>query len=112
MEGTSKSLPLNIFNSSHKEVISISAIIPCYDEEEQIHRTYQRIRDELSEYGDIELLFIDDGSTDATLACIKEIARFDPEVKYIAFTKNFGLEAAFSAGFKYAQKKWTIQFDA
>ena len=91
---------------------SYSAIIPCLNEEENIPEAYQRINDALTPYTDFEMIFIDDGSSDATLENIKEIAQRDARVKYISFSKNFGLEAAFRAGFKYAAKDWCIQFDA
>ncbi|MFI7632830.1 glycosyltransferase family 2 protein [Nonomuraea sp. NPDC049400] len=90
----------------------ITAIIPCYNEIACVERAYQEIQAELSKYEDVELLFIDDGSTDGTLEAIKGFAAADPRVKYISFARNFGLEAAFSAGFKYASKAWTVQFDA
>ncbi|WP_248962647.1 glycosyltransferase family 2 protein [Sphaerisporangium perillae] len=90
----------------------ITAMIPCYNEADCVERAYREIRSELVSYDDVELLFIDDGSTDGTLEAIKGFAAEDPLVKYISFARNFGLEAAFSAGFKYASKPWTVQFDA
>ncbi|GAA3080170.1 glycosyltransferase family 2 protein [Streptosporangium carneum] len=90
----------------------ITAMIPCYNEIDCVERAYREIRAELVKYEDVELLFVDDGSTDGTLEAIKGFAAEDPLVKYISFARNFGLEAAFSAGFKYASKMWTVQFDA
>ena len=90
----------------------ITAMIPCYNEIDCVERAYQEIRSELAAYDDVELLFVDDGSTDGTLEAIKGFAAADPRVKYLSFARNFGLEAAFSAGFKYASKPWTVQFDA
>ncbi|MCW2875914.1 MAG: Sugar transferase [Sphaerisporangium sp.] len=90
----------------------ITAMIPCYNEIDCVERAYQEIQAEVGKYDDVELLFIDDGSTDGTLDAIKGFAAVDPRVKYISFARNFGLEAAFSAGFKYASKAWTVQFDA
>jgi glycosyltransferase involved in cell wall biosynthesis len=87
-------------------------MVPCYNEIDCIQQAYQEIRAQLGRYDDVEILFVDDGSTDGTLDVIKAAAAEDPLVKYISFTRNFGLEAAFSAGFSYASKRWTIQFDA
>jgi len=92
--------------------VQLTAIIPCLNEEENIEGAYAEIRRELARYGEVELLFIDDGSTDTTLERIKRLAELDPSVKYLSFSRNFGHEAAFSAGFRYARSTWTIQFDA
>ncbi len=66
---------------------------------------------ELGEH-DIELLFVDDGSTDATLALVTGLAAEDERVHYISFARNFGFEAAFAAGYKYASKPWILHLDA
>lgn len=91
---------------------SVTAVIPCYNEEPQVAAVYHQVSEELGRYGDVELLFVDDGSVDGTLDRIRELAAADPLVKYISFTRNFGQEAAFSAAFKYASKQWIVQFDA
>lgn len=90
----------------------VTAMVPCYNEEACIERAYLTIRAEIDRFDDGEILFIDDGSTDRTLELIKSFADFDSRVKYISFSRNFGLEAAFTAGFKYAAKEWTVQLDA
>jgi biotin carboxylase len=92
--------------------IRLTAVVPCCDEADGIDLAYQRIATELSRYDDVELLFVDDGSTDRTLDRIKTFADADPRVFYLSFTRNFGLEAAFAAGFKYASKDWVVQLDA
>ena len=91
---------------------SLTALVPCYNEEACLERAYREIAAELGRFTDCEILFVDDGSTDRTLELIKAIARTDERVKYISFSRNFGLEAAFSAGFRYAAKRWTVQLDA
>ncbi|WP_225994863.1 glycosyltransferase family 2 protein [Streptomyces arboris] len=92
--------------------LSITAMVPCFNEEECIEQAYLRIKEEVYPYGDTEILFVDDGSTDATLSIIKRLAADDPRVSYISFARNFGLESAFTAGFSYASKEWTVQLDA
>jgi biotin carboxylase len=92
--------------------IGVTAVVPCCDEVDGIDFAYERIAAELGRYDDVELLFVDDGSTDGTLDRIKAFADADPRVSYLSFTRNFGLEAAFSAGFKYASKDWVVQLDA
>ncbi len=92
--------------------LSITAMVPCFNEEECIEQAYLRIKEEVYRYGDAEILFVDDGSTDGTLGIIKRIAHEDPRVSFISFARNFGLESAFTAGFSYASKEWTVQLDA
>ncbi len=93
-------------------ITAISAVVPCLNEEECLDRAYVEITAGLAGFADYEIIFIDDGSTDRTLEMIKGFAAVDPRVHYLSFTRNFGLEAAFGAGFRYATKPWIVQFDA
>lgn len=86
-----------------------SVVIPCHNEEGNISHIYDRVCAQLE---DFEIIFIDDGSTDGSLPILEQLAANDERVKYISFTRNFGLDAAFHAGFKYASKQWIIQIDA
>lgn len=92
--------------------MGITALIPCYNEIDCVDLVYQQVSAELDGYLDVEVLFVDDGSTDGTLERIKSFAADDPRVHYLSFARNFGQEAAFSAGFAYAGKPWTVQLDA
>ena len=89
----------------------LTAVIPCYNEVESIDPTYAEIVSDLAGY-DLELMFVDDGSADGTLDKIRELAATDSRVQYISFARNFGLEAAFSAGYRYAGKPWVVHLDA
>jgi glycosyltransferase involved in cell wall biosynthesis len=86
-------------------------VVPCYNEAAGLQWAYEELIKELSRY-DVEVLFVDDGSTDGTLDLIKGFAESDTRVSYISFSRNFGLEAAFGAGFRYARKPWVAQVDA
>lgn len=90
----------------------LTVVLPCYNEGAQVDRAYQAIRDALADIGDLEVLIVDDGSTDDTLEKIKRIAAADRRVKYLSFSRNFGLEAAHAAAFSYASKPWLVQLDA
>ncbi len=91
---------------------SFSVVVPCFNEDENVGLLYRRICDQMSQLGEFEIIFVDDGSTDQTLEVIKGLAVDDQRVKYLSFSKNFGLEPAFRAGFRYATKRWIIQIDA
>ena len=94
--------------------MKISLIIPCYNEEESLLPFYNeldKVMNEMAEY-DFELLFIDDGSKDATLSILKDFAKNDNRVKYISFSKNFGKEAAMYAGFCNSSGDYTAVMDA
>lgn len=92
----------------------ISLIVPCYNEEEVLpyfYEEYCRTADQLPAY-DTEVIFVDDGSRDATLKIIKDFAGRDERIKYISFSRNFGKEAAIYAGFEYAGGDYTAILDA
>jgi len=91
---------------------SYSVFVPCFNEEDNIVPIYERLCKVLEPEGDFEILYIDDGSTDNTLKCVKELSQKDSRVKFISFSKNFGLEPGTRAGFKYASMHWTVQIDA
>lgn len=92
----------------------ISLIIPCLNEEEaippfkcEIDRVF---REYLKEYS-LELIFIDDGSTDRTLQRIKDMAATATNVKFISFSRNFGKEAAIYAGLEAATGDYAAVMD-
>ncbi|MBB5874181.1 hypothetical protein F4553_007615 [Allocatelliglobosispora scoriae] len=94
------------------EEFALTVVVPCLNEADNIDAVYREIVDELSSYAGLEILFVDDGSTDATLARFRDLAERDPAVSYLSFTRNFGLEAAFSAGYRYARHPWVLHLDA
>lgn len=78
----------------------LSVIVPCYNESEVLPAFYDetvKVLNTLENY-EIELLFVNDGSRDATQNIIEDIAAEDSRVKYISFSRNFGKEAAMLAG--------------
>jgi polyisoprenyl-phosphate glycosyltransferase len=98
---------------SGAETPPLTVLLPCYNEGGQVDVAYRAIDAELTgRYPDLEILLVDDGSTDDTLARMRALAERDPRVRYLSFSRNFGLEAAFSAGFRYASKPWVVQLDA
>ncbi|MBE6675077.1 MAG: glycosyltransferase family 2 protein [Ruminococcaceae bacterium] len=94
--------------------MKISLIVPCYNEEESLKPFYDelnKVSADLADY-EFEFLFIDDGSRDKTLSILKDFAKSDERVKYIAFSKNFGKEAAMYAGFCNSSGDYTAVMDA
>lgn len=96
------------------KVPAISFVIPSYNEERNIHGICEAIKDEMRIYPelDYEILFIDDGSSDGTLATIERLSFQCPRVKFVSFTRNFGKEAAIFAGLQNARGDAVIMMDA
>lgn len=92
----------------------ISIIVPCYNEEESLERFYQETAEVLRSMGsiDYEFVFIDDGSSDATLKLLKNLASCDSKCRYIAFSRNFGKEAGMYAGLSEAGGDYCVIMDA
>ncbi len=92
----------------------ISAIVPCYNEEEAIPFFYEeitRVAGEMTNV-DFEFLFVDDGSKDNTLGVLRELAKNDARVRYISFSRNFGKESAMYAGLENARGDYVSIMDA
>lgn len=93
----------------------ISLIIPMYYEQEVAEVCYKSVKkvlNELNETYEHEIIFINDGSKDKTLDILQKIAEFDKNVKIISFSRNFGHQAAVTAGLKYATGDAIIIIDA
>jgi len=90
-----------------------SVVIPAYNEEKNISILHQRLTNVLSSMPvEYEIIFVNDGSTDKSLERIKEISSKDGKVYYISFTRNFGHEAASTAGLDAAHGDCVILMDA
>ncbi len=96
-----------------KTVRKISLVIPVYNEEENLPILHREIRDALKGVScDLEILLVDDGSTDSSLAVIKELSSQDPAIRYISFARNCGQSAAFAAGFQEVEGDVVVTMDA
>ncbi|QQS20172.1 glycosyltransferase family 2 protein [Candidatus Saccharibacteria bacterium] len=76
----------------------ISIVTPAYNEDAGIAHYYERLKAALPARYSYEILFVDDGSTDDTLKVLKSIMNKDKSVRIISFSRNFGKEAATTAG--------------
>ncbi|MFC9847632.1 glycosyltransferase family 2 protein [Streptomyces sp. NPDC060223] len=94
----------------------ISIVAPCYDEEDVIGRfqdQVMKVAEELLPLGhDMEFVYVDDGSSDGTLAALEKLAELDSRVRYVSFSRNFGKEAALLAGLRHASGDSVIVMDA
>lgn len=91
----------------------ISLVIPCYNEQEALPLFYEevtRVMDKLAY--DYELLFVNDGSKDATLPILQDLSKKDEHVIYLSFSRNFGKESAMYAGFCNADGDYVAVMDA
>ena len=92
--------------------MSLSLIIPCFNEEDVIVLLYREIIEVLDGHQGLEMLFIDDGSKDNTLGEIIRLAKSDERVKYLSFSRNFGKEAAMLAGLKHSTGDYVCILDS
>lgn len=135
LEKTAKSIPLKLFAKYIKKSIKekefekqmelpeqksplfdglLSVIVPCKNETEMIASFYAEFEKTIATMGspNYEIIFVDDGSTDTTLAEIQKLAEKNPQVQYISFTRNFGKESAMYAGLKSAKGDYITIMDA
>ena len=92
----------------------VSVVIPMYYEEKVAEECYKRVRaclEKIKEY-DYEIIFVNDGSKDKTMEILEEIAKEDKNVKIISFSRNFGHQAAVTAGLKYVTGDAIVIMDA
>ena len=79
---------------------SISVVVSLYNERPALDELCRRLTAVLSGLGNrYEIIFIDDGSTDASIERLREFRSVYPSVRYIRFRRNFGKSAAIAAGF-------------
>lgn len=91
----------------------LSIIVPCFNEAVVIRETALRLVAVLSPMqSTFEIIFVDDGSTDATLQIISELCAGEPNIKCISFSRNFGHQAAVSAGILNASGDLAIIIDS
>lgn len=91
----------------------LSIVVPCYNEAaniDELHSQLDRVAGQLD--GQIEFVFVDDGSRDATCRLLKDLAVRDPRVRVISLSRNFGHQAALSAGMDYATGDAVVVMDA
>ena len=93
--------------------MKLSLVVPCYNEEEALPVYYKemcRVMEKMKEVV-FELIFVDDGSSDATLGIMKDLNEKDSRCRYLSFSRNFGKEAAIYAGLKASEGDYVALMD-
>ncbi len=94
-------------------MVRYSVVIPAYNEEAVLDESYKRLTQVMRDLGEpYELIFVNDGSRDETENIIKTLCEKDTSVRLISFSRNFGHQAAVSAGIDYASGQAVILIDA
>jgi dolichol-phosphate mannosyltransferase len=93
----------------------LSIVAPAFNEEAVLpffHREMLRVADSLREELDVEIIYVDDGSRDRTPELLVEFAKRDPRVRYVLLSRNFGHQAAMTAGLEYAYGDAIVTLDS
>jgi len=92
--------------------IAYSIVVPLYNEQDNVLPLYTRIVEAMVDVVSVyEIVFVDDGSRDATYKILSEIAAADSRVTLVRLRKNFGQTAGLKAGFDYARGEVIISMD-
>ncbi len=92
----------------------LSIVVPCYNEQEAIPLFYPAVEKVVKQMPvEVEYWFVNDGSSDGTLAELRKLHAQDPQhVHYVSFSRNFGKEAGLYAGLQAATGDYVVVMDA
>src|SRR6202041_413302 len=91
----------------------ISIVVPCFNEEEVLRSTNRKLIGVLDQLSvKFEILYVDDGSTDATAEILHELQALDERIRVIRFSRNFGHQMAITAGLEHASGDAVAIMDA
>src|SRR5580765_5240449 len=91
----------------------ISLVIPCYNETEVLRLTYETLNEQAPSWGvPVEIILVDDGSSDDTWTIIESLARRDPRGRGVRLSRNFGHQAAMGAGLEVAGGDAVVVLDS
>jgi dolichol-phosphate mannosyltransferase len=110
MNGSGTSHPANHVETAQPD---LSVVIPVYNEEDNLPQLYERLTNALEAVGlSYEIVFVDDGSRDTSVAYLRELAARDPRISAVELARNFGHQVAISAGLDYSRGQGVIVMDA
>ena len=90
---------------------TVSIVVPVLDEAEVLGELHRRVRAALADITH-EIVYVDDGSTDASAAIVEEFAAVEDGVVLVQLSRNFGMEVAMSAGLDHAQGDYVVLMHA
>ena len=103
---------IELFPELRPAVARISVVLPVFNEESNIEELYNRLAPVLQNVGPYEIVFVDDGSSDSSPEIILKLRQDDPSVKLLRFSRNFGHQAAISAGLEYSKGEAVVLMDS
>ena len=95
--------------------LKLSIVCPAFEEEAALPAFHQEllwVAQDLEAVFAIEILYVDDGSRDGTLGLLRRWAQTDPRVRYLSLSRNFGGQAAQTAGLEHAQGDLVVTMDS
>ena len=91
----------------------LSIVIPVFNESESLEKLHEEITDMARDEGyDLDIIFVDDGSTDSSWQIIEQLSKKDAQVRGIRFRRNFGKAAGLDAGFAAVRGERVMTLDA
>src|SRR5215211_4561917 len=100
-------------SSSATDRPGVSVFLPVFNEEPNLRPLHAKLDEALKSLGClVEIVYVDDGSTDGSLKILREIAQLDARVRVVALRRNYGQTAAMAAGIDAARGKVLIPMDA
>ncbi len=104
-------MPLSL-PDNHTQELGLSVIVPLYNEEDSVTLLYEKIVAAVQPLGlKFEILFVDDGSRDNTVAVATRIANRDKRLRIVKFRRNYGQTPAMAAGIDLARGRYLITMD-
>ena len=97
-------------NANGESTTKLSIVVPLFNEEESVEKLYHSIADAVADY-DFEIIFVDDGSQDATHSVAANIAKKEEHLRLVKFRKNYGQTPAMAAGIDLAKGNIIVTMD-
>ena len=103
---------LSVAGSESRRLL-LSVVVPCHNEEEVLNETNRRLFAALDKIPmQLEIIYVDDGSTDSTAEILRDLQTGDPRIRVIRFSRNFGHQMAITAGIEHASGDAVAIIDA